>query len=266
MLRFVAFSLFATVSAFSQTKTVYLTFDDGPEPGTTDVLDVLKQQGAHAAFFLTGSNAHTVGGLDEQAAIVKRAVAEGHELANHCYIHKPARKADYDSVYGTLATAEQRKAFHANYARNQEHFRARLGQSDFRFLFARLPGDGGTYPVLREETAALGMRHFRWNFEFAMDPKFTWLTTENWQKIDGVKADGAGLPGDGAVILFHDRHWAGANKEKLAAILTLMKEKGYTFGKLGDLKPKAAVPAKPANTATGPEGASQQPAGTRAAQ
>lgn len=269
MFRLIALSLLAATSAYSQTKTVYLTFDDGPEPGTTEVLDVLKAHGAHGAFFLTGSNAHTVGGLDEQAAIVKRTLAEGHALGNHCYIHKPARKVDYDATYGTLSTPEQKKAFHANFDRNLAHFRSRLGDSAFRFAFARLPGDGSTYPLLREETESMGMRHFRWNFEFATDPKFTWLKFENWQGIEGIRADAPTLPADGAVILFHDRHWAGPNKEKFSALLTLLKEKGYTFGRLGDLKPRApkpptppAQPAIPANASpTHPPAAPIQPAG-----
>src|SRR3954462_14338414 len=39
-------------------KEVVLTFDDGPEPGTTPrVLDALKQECVRASFFLLGRNA-----------------------------------------------------------------------------------------------------------------------------------------------------------------------------------------------------------------
>jgi peptidoglycan/xylan/chitin deacetylase (PgdA/CDA1 family) len=244
MFRLIVLSLFASGIALAQTKTVYLTFDDGPQPGTTDVLDVLKEHGAHAAFFLTGSNAISVGGLEEQGAIVRRAVAEGHELGNHCYMHSPMRKAEYTNVYANLGTEEQRTAFRTNYGRNQDHFRARLNQPDFKFLFARLPGDGYSFPALVRETESLGMRHFGWNFEFATGPVgFTWLKAQNWQGIEGVRAEEAGLPGNDAVILLHDRHWAGENKAKLGAMLALLKSKGYTFGKLGGLKPKPPKPA-----------------------
>ena len=37
---------------------VYLTFDDGPEPGRTEeILDILASRGAKAVFFLIGSRA-----------------------------------------------------------------------------------------------------------------------------------------------------------------------------------------------------------------
>jgi peptidoglycan-N-acetylglucosamine deacetylase len=243
MLRLLVFSFLAVSAAVAQNKTVYLTFDDGPQPGTTDVLDVLKEQGAHAAFFLTGSNAISVGGFEGQAVIVKRTVSEGHELGNHCYVHKPMTKGEYRGAYGDVTTDEQRKAFHANYARNEEHFRSRLGQADFKFAFARLPGDGSTFPALVKETESLGMRHFHWNFEFATGPRgFGWLKALDWQGVAGVRAEEAGLPPDGAVILFHDRHWAGENKARLSALITLLKQKGYTFGKLGALPPKTPKP------------------------
>ena len=35
---------------------VYLTFDDGPEPGTTQVLDSLKKYGVRATFFISSDN------------------------------------------------------------------------------------------------------------------------------------------------------------------------------------------------------------------
>lgn len=252
MLRSLVLGLFAVcspvtqISAFAQNKTVYLTFDDGPQPGTTDVLDVLKERGAHAVFFLTGSNAITVNGLEGQAAIVRRTVEEGHELGNHCYVHKPMTKADYRATYGDLSTEEQRRAFHANYSRNEEHFRARLEKPDFKFAFARLPGDGSTFPVLTKETEALGMTHFHWQFEFATGPRgFGWLKALDWQGIAGVRAEETGLPPDGAVILFHDRHWAGENKAKLAAMIDLLKKNGYTFGKLADWKAKVGPVAAP---------------------
>lgn len=268
MLRTIALLVFSASAAVSpvaaESKTVYLTFDDGPQPGTTDVLDVLKEQGAHATFFLTGSNAITVGGLDEQATLVKRELAEGHDIGNHCYIHKPMTKADYKATYGDLSGEAGRKAFDANFARNEDHFRARLQQPDFKFIFARLPGDGFTFPTLVKETNSLGMRHFAWNFEFATGPVgFTWLKAHDWQGVTGARAEEAGLPENGAVILFHDRHWAGENKAKLTAIIKTLKDKGYTFGKLADIKPKApkGAPAPaPESTPVSPAPAVPAPA------
>ncbi|WP_405014484.1 polysaccharide deacetylase family protein [Kitasatospora sp. NBC_01539] len=62
---------------------VALTFDAGPSPYTPKLLDVLKQQGAHATFFMLGKN-HVMKYPDT----VRRLVAEGNEPANHTWTHK----------------------------------------------------------------------------------------------------------------------------------------------------------------------------------
>jgi peptidoglycan/xylan/chitin deacetylase (PgdA/CDA1 family) len=59
--------------------TVYLTYDDGPNPNTTpDLLDVLAREGAHATFFLI--DAHLT---EETAPIVRRMFADGHAVGLH---------------------------------------------------------------------------------------------------------------------------------------------------------------------------------------
>lgn len=65
-----------------ETKTVYLTFDDGPVPQATPyVLDVLKEFGIKATFFCVGSN------IQKNPDLYKRILAEGHRTANHTYNH-----------------------------------------------------------------------------------------------------------------------------------------------------------------------------------
>ena len=62
---------------------VYLTFDDGPDPQWTPrVLDVLATAGVPATFFVIGSAAR------REPALVRRAAAEGHEIANHTFGHR----------------------------------------------------------------------------------------------------------------------------------------------------------------------------------
>lgn len=85
--------LTARSSKFPQFPTLYhqgagaahevaMTFDDGPDPKwTPKVLDILKGANVKAAFFLVGANAEKYPGL------VKRIVAEGHEIGNHSYYH-----------------------------------------------------------------------------------------------------------------------------------------------------------------------------------
>jgi peptidoglycan/xylan/chitin deacetylase (PgdA/CDA1 family) len=59
--------------------TVYLTFDDGPNPAATPMLlDVLRAEGASATFFLI--DAHLT---PETAPIVRRMFEEGHAVGVH---------------------------------------------------------------------------------------------------------------------------------------------------------------------------------------
>jgi cellulose synthase/poly-beta-1,6-N-acetylglucosamine synthase-like glycosyltransferase/peptidoglycan/xylan/chitin deacetylase (PgdA/CDA1 family)/spore germination protein YaaH len=59
-----------------------LTFDDGPDPVWTPlILDALRREGVRATFFIIGEN----GAI--RPDLVRRIVAEGHELGNHTYTH-----------------------------------------------------------------------------------------------------------------------------------------------------------------------------------
>ena len=63
-------------------KSVALTFDDGPDPATTpQLLRLLAQQHVHATFCLVGRNAQKFPDL------VRKIVAGGHTLCNHTWNH-----------------------------------------------------------------------------------------------------------------------------------------------------------------------------------
>ena len=65
-----------------KSKTIYLTFDDGPIPGLTEyILDELRRFDIKATFFCVGDN------LQKHPQIAQRALSEGHRLANHSYNH-----------------------------------------------------------------------------------------------------------------------------------------------------------------------------------
>ncbi|MDE5587066.1 MAG: DUF5011 domain-containing protein, partial [Bacilli bacterium] len=68
-----------------KTGAIYLTFDDGPNQGTTNrILDILKEEGVKATFFVTCN------GPD---SLIKREFDEGHSIALHTATH------DYAYVY-----------------------------------------------------------------------------------------------------------------------------------------------------------------------
>ena len=63
-------------------KVIALTFDDGPSPEcTAEILDILAENDAKATFFIVGSQIMT----EDDAALVKRAYDEGHQLCTHTY-------------------------------------------------------------------------------------------------------------------------------------------------------------------------------------
>jgi peptidoglycan/xylan/chitin deacetylase (PgdA/CDA1 family) len=62
--------------------TLYLTFDDGPDPRTTPpLLELLAKHGIKATFFLIGSNCR------RHPRLVERIKADGHVIGNHSYNH-----------------------------------------------------------------------------------------------------------------------------------------------------------------------------------
>jgi cellulose synthase/poly-beta-1,6-N-acetylglucosamine synthase-like glycosyltransferase/peptidoglycan/xylan/chitin deacetylase (PgdA/CDA1 family)/spore germination protein YaaH len=61
---------------------VALSFDDGPDPTwTPKILDILKQKNVHATFMMIGEQAQ------DNVSLMKRVMAEGHEIGNHTWTH-----------------------------------------------------------------------------------------------------------------------------------------------------------------------------------
>lgn len=64
-------------------KYVALTFDDGPHPQNTPrLLDMLRARNIKATFYVIGRS------VDLYPQVVRRTVAEGHEIGNHTYTHR----------------------------------------------------------------------------------------------------------------------------------------------------------------------------------
>jgi peptidoglycan-N-acetylglucosamine deacetylase len=63
-------------------RAVAFTFDDGPSlKYTTRILDILKENGAHATFFVTGRNAA------RNPELIMRMIREENQIGNHTYNH-----------------------------------------------------------------------------------------------------------------------------------------------------------------------------------
>lgn len=137
------------VELFFYPKTMYLTFDDGPyTDNTNEVLDILKEKGIKATFFLVGKN------VEKNPETAKRIVEEGHSIGVHCYNH------DYNVIY------ESTEAYVADFEKAREIIYEVTGVETKLFRF---PG-GSTnsynkkvYKDIIKEMTAAGYVYFDWN-------------------------------------------------------------------------------------------------------
>ncbi|MFM1654506.1 polysaccharide deacetylase family protein [Brevibacillus sp. B_LB10_24] len=95
------------LSGPSSKRAVALTFDDAPDDRfTPQVLDVLKQEGVRATFFVVGNR------VEAHPDIVQRMVNEGHVIGNHSYSHPNLPKlSDADFEYQIVKTDQLIQSF-----------------------------------------------------------------------------------------------------------------------------------------------------------
>ncbi len=138
------------VSERSKNGSVYLTFDDGPKQGTTNViLDILKEEGIQATFFVTN------GGPDE---LIKRMYDEGHTVALHTASHNYAIVyASVDSYFNDLYSVQERVKRITGYSSKIIRF---PGGSSNTVSRRYQPGIMST---LTKEVINRGFRYFDWN-------------------------------------------------------------------------------------------------------
>src|SRR6478609_7272269 len=76
---------------------IAMTFDDGPQPQHTPrLLDMLRARNIKATFFVIGQSVNLYPG------IVRRTVAEGHEIGNHSNTHRLLSKLSDDEARADL--------------------------------------------------------------------------------------------------------------------------------------------------------------------
>jgi peptidoglycan/xylan/chitin deacetylase (PgdA/CDA1 family) len=84
-------------------KTVTLTFDNGPTPGITEpVLDILADRGIRATFFVIGGNLAD----PAAAALLPRIAAGGHWIGTHTLTHSIALGEKPDADYAEREIGE----------------------------------------------------------------------------------------------------------------------------------------------------------------
>lgn len=194
-------ALEVTVATVSAGSSVFLTFDDGPDPTwTSQVLDVLAKYGVKATFCMVGRYAAANPGL------VARVVAEGHALCNHTQNHASLDKLGADGVEAEIGAA-------------QAAISGAAGRAPTVF---RIPYGRGSATV-SAVAGKLGLSILGWN----VDPSdYTRPGTE--QIIARVSQ--AVRPG--AIVLMHDG--GGDRSQTVAALdrlIPMLKSAGYSFGR-----------------------------------
>ena len=198
-------------------KIVFLTFDDGTsKTNTPKVLDILKEEGVKATFFLTGQNIEYGG--EEARNLVKREFDEGHAIANHSYTHDvkklyPNRVLDID-------------AFKADFEKNDKMLKDILGKY-FSTRVIRCPGGYGSWK--------------------GMEPLDEYLSENNMVSIDwtSLNADAEGKRKNAkelteyaiktskgkemVVLLMHDTYGKEETVKALPGIIKYFKDNGYEF-------------------------------------
>ncbi|MBU0686458.1 MAG: polysaccharide deacetylase family protein [Candidatus Margulisbacteria bacterium] len=180
-------------------QTVYLTFDDGPDPvNTPKILDILRDNGVKATFFVIGYKAKA------NPQIIERINIEGHTLANHTYTHidgyvidRAVIKKELDNTHQTIFDAS---------GVNVKLFRPPYGFFNWR-----------AFKLAKEK----GYKIAFWTFDIS-----DWNVHAAKEYVKTVNNNLA----DGAIILMHD---GGPKREELIIalpeIIKLIKEKGYKF-------------------------------------
>ncbi|MGM9790405.1 MAG: polysaccharide deacetylase family protein [Candidatus Cryptobacteroides sp.] len=179
---------------------VYLTFDDGPEPGRTEkILDVLAERNAKAVFFLIGSK------IEGNEALVERMLAEGHRVGIHSWSH---------SWTFPLMSVSQMSDEIERCGKTLE------GIAGGPVKFFR-PPFGVVNPTVARVVRRFGLRTVGWSIR-TFDTSLLGREGGMEQILEKV----AGKLDDGAVILLHDRLEGSA--ELLGAMLDLISGQGYS--------------------------------------
>ncbi|WP_407569072.1 glycosyltransferase [Deinococcus altitudinis] len=205
-------------------KDVALTFDDGPDPTwTPQLLSILKAEKAPATFFVVGLQAQ------QYPALLRREVAEGHEIGSHTFTHPNLSMVSHTQVRLELDAT-------------QRLIQSILGRGTllFRPPFAEdvEPATPDQARVL-QQASELGYT----TVGMGVDPE-DWAKPGTAQIVKAVLSQVQG--GAGQVVLLHD---AGGNRAQtvaaLPAVIRELRAHGYrlvTVSALAGLSREQVMP------------------------
>ncbi|MFF3979608.1 polysaccharide deacetylase family protein [Streptomyces sp. NPDC001828] len=180
----------------AKAKCIALTFDAGPGPHTPQLLDILKEKKVHATFFLLGRK-H----VDTYPDTVRRAAAEGHEIANHTWTHQRLDQLKPDEIRSELD-------------RTQQAVKKLTGHEPTLMR----PPQGRTNDKVKAVAKELGLAQVLWSAT-AKDYATTDSALIRKRILDQAGRDG--------IILLHDIY--DGTVPAVPGIIDELKRRGYTF-------------------------------------
>ncbi len=188
-------------------KVIYLTFDCGYENGyTSQILDVLKEQNVPACFFVTQTY------IRDNIELTKRMKAEGHQVGNHTVTHPSLPGKSYEEIMEEVNGCADYMAENTGY--NMDPFlRPPMGEYSERTL---------------QLTKDLGYKTIFWSMAY-LD-----YDVNNQPGVAYVVDHFEKYHHNGAVVLMHNV--SSSNADALETVIVNMKEKGYRFASLNELK------------------------------
>jgi peptidoglycan-N-acetylglucosamine deacetylase len=191
--------------------TIYLTYDDGPNPATTpDLLDVLAREGTTATFFLIDRHL-----TEETAPIVRRMFAEGHAVGLHSATRRYMLLSPSELARTLLAAADRIEQLAG--ARPCRAFRPHAGWRG-----------GVMYEGLRRiDYKLVGWGWMLWDF--------------NWfrrRTADSTVARVAARASAGDIVVMHDGDESAPRRDQrqtvdaTAKLVPDLKARGFTFGRV----------------------------------
>lgn len=199
----------------TQKKIVALTIDDGPSEYTTQILDILKENGATATWFVIG------GQVEGKQSVLSDVVKAGNELGNHAMHDEPSRSLSDDELARQIAVVE--KHIHRAYDDTG------LNQSPPRYF---RPGSGFFSDRMRALLKKLEYRVVLGNV-YPHDPQIPYWRVNAAHILSMVRP--------GSIIICHDRRsWTVPMLKK---IIPEIKSKGYQITTVSKLLSEAHGPA-----------------------
>jgi len=191
-------------------KLIILSFDDGPHPVyTPQILDVLRNEGVHAVFFVVGAQVAAYPGT------LKRIHAEGHEIGNHTYSHTLTESALECDILSEI--------------NNTSRLVEELTGNPTRFV---RPVGGALSTSFVHAAESTGHTIVLWNVDTQ-----DWRSARGSGRSDQIRLSVSDIPlANGSVILMHDGGgYRGATVQALKAIIPALREQGYQFCTLSEL-------------------------------